>query len=208
MRKNVLIAAAAAAAALTGTIAFAADPITEFLLHSDRATVRVPPVPAAAQKSPAATSISEPQVNPGDNSLRLEEPFRGGNVTAEGVAARFREVKGLMLRVCGQPDNQPYFRKTPCIASSLTDEQAADESTVTPDEAKAAKRVFSQIDAINEKTRKIMVASGQDAHEDAVRLSEAKIDPKVKENQEALVSGRISWGKYNRQRMALTRRAR
>ena len=53
-----------------------------------------------------------------------------------------------------------------------------------------------------------MVASGQDAHEDAVRLSEAKIDPKVKENQEALVSGRISWGKYNRQRMALTRRAR
>ena len=147
-------------------------------------------------------------MNPKDDAFQLEAPFKGGKVATETVAARFRDVRGLMLRVCQQPSNQAYFSKTPCIASELTDAQASDSAKASPAEVKAANRVFQQIAAINDKTRQMMIASGVDAHEAAVKQSEAQIDPKVKANQDALISGKISWGEYNRTRMTLTRRAR
>ena len=201
--KKLYFVIAAGLAALSATLAFAADPITEFLLHSDRATVSVPDAPALTQSKPALQQkLLDVDVNPKDDSFQLEAPFKGGKVTPETVAARFRDVRGLMLRVCQQPSNQAYFSKTPCIASELT------EAKATPAEVKAANRVFQQIAAINDKTRQMMIASGVDAHEAAVKQSEAQIDPKVKANQDALISGKISWGEYNRTRMTLTRRAR
>ncbi|GCB32732.1 hypothetical protein [Mesosutterella multiformis] len=207
--KKLYFVIAAGLAALSATLAFAADPITEFLLHSDRATVSVPDAPALTQSKPALQQkLLDVEVNPKDDAFQLEAPFKGGKVATETVAARFRDVRGLMLRVCQQPSNQAYFSKTPCIASELTDAQASDSAKASPAEVKAANRVFQQIAAINDKTRQMMIASGVDAHEAAVKQSEAQIDPKVKANQDALISGKISWGEYNRTRMTLTRRAR
>ncbi len=207
--KKLYFVIAACLAALSATLAFAADPITEFLLHSDRATVSVPDAPALTQSKPALQQkLLDVEVNPKDDAFQLEAPFKGGKVAPETVAARFRDVRGLMLRVCQQPSNQAYFSKTPCIASELTDAQASDSAKASPAEVKAANRVFQQIAAINDKTRQMMIASGVDAHEAAVKQSEAQIDPKVKANQDALISGKISWGEYNRTRMTLTRRAR
>lgn len=202
--KKIWLTATGACAALFATIALAQDPITEFLLHSNTATARVPPAPRASSAAQAATASAAS----GDDSLVLEPEFDGREKTSEDVARRFQEVKGLMDRVCSQPSNQPYFAKTPCIATSLSDSQASDTSKATAQEVQAARRVFRQIDAINEKTRKIMIASGQDAHEDAVRSSQTRLDPKVKENQDALLTGRRSWGEYNRARLELTRRIR
>lgn len=200
--KKIIIAATLSAAALFTTIAFAADPIAEFLVHSNRASAEVPDSPAFHQGTPKA----EPPA--GDDAFEIEAPYDGRKVSAEDVARRFQSVKGLMERVCAQPSNQAYFAKTPCLATTLTDAQASDKSFATEAEIKAAKRVFAQIAAINTKTRAIMKASGQDAHADAVRQSEAQIDPQVKENQEALLTGKATWGAYNSRRSILTRRAR
>lgn len=197
--KKICLSAAAAAAALFATIALAADPIADFLVNAHRAEAKVPQPPAQKTAASAASS---------DDDFELEAAYDGRKIAAEDVAKRFQAVKGLMERVCAQPSNQPYFAKTPCIAASLTDAQAADTSKATEEEIAAAKRVFAQIAAINEKTRAIMVASGQNAHEDAVRQSEARLDPQVKENQDALLSGRATWGEYNSRRSILTRRAK
>lgn len=198
--KKIILVAASSAAALFATIALAADPIAEFLVHSNRAVAKVPDAPA-----PYAARASGPS---DDDARELEPPFDGKKATAEDVAQRFQAVNGLMERVCAQPSNRPYFAKTPCLATTISNEQASDSSKATDAEIAAAKRVFAQIAAINEKTRAIMRASGQDAHEDAVRLSESTIDPVVRENQSALIDKRITWGEYNTRRSILTRRAR
>ena len=56
--KKLYFVIAAGLAALSATLAFAADPITEFLLHSDRATVSVPDAPALTQSKRAAAEAS------------------------------------------------------------------------------------------------------------------------------------------------------
>lgn len=98
--KKLYFVIAAGLAALSATLAFAADPITEFLLHSDRATVSVPDAPALTQSKPALQQkLLDVEVNPKDDAFQLEAPFKGGKVATETVAARFRDVRGLMLRV-------------------------------------------------------------------------------------------------------------
>ena len=202
MRHTLPSLALAAVAMIAAMNAFAADPITEFLLNSSQATVDVPPVSNAPlrqkQSAPAA----------GDDALELEPPFGGGKPYADAIAKRFTEAKNLMERICRQPSNQAYFAKTPCWATKLTDAQASDSSRITDEESRAAQRVFLQTATVNNKTRRMMLASGIDSHRDAVRRSESVNDPRVKDMQNKLLSGQITWGEYNRRRQALTRRAR
>ena len=191
---------AVAAALMAAANAFASDPITDFLLNSNQATVAVPPV---------STDMRKPRpVQAGDDALELEPPFKGGKPSADAIAKRFAEAKNLMDRICRQPSNRAYFAKTPCWATTLTEEQASDTSRITDEESRAAQRVFLQTATVNHKTRRMMLASGIASHQDAVRRSESVNDPKVRDMQNKLLSGQISWGEYNRRRQALTRRAR
>ena len=121
-----------------------------------------------------------------------------------------KRVADVMLRMratCVAQGLQPYFRKTACLSSGITEAMLRDRTKITREQRRAAEQVFSITKELNAETRRVMTESGTPAE---ARLAEAskRHDPAIEENQAKLLSGEITWGEYNVRRKALHEQAR
>lgn len=128
----------------------------------------------------------------------------------DAPSAYRKRVADVMLRMratCVAQGLQPYFRKTACLSSGITDAMLRDRSKITREQRRAAEQVFSITKDLNAETRRVMTESGTPAE---ARLAEAskRHDPAIEENQAKLLSGEITWGEYNVRRKALHEQAR
>ena len=74
-------------------------------------------------------------------------------------------------------------------------------------EKRAAEQVFNATHTLNEETRDLMLKSGIPSYMDEAIESRRTIDPAVKDLQNRLLSGKITWGEYNRERRDLAVRS-
>ena len=128
----------------------------------------------------------------------------------DAPSAYRKRVADVMLRMratCVAQGLQPYFRKTACLSSGITDAMLRDRSKITREQRRAAEQVFSITKDLNAETRRVMTESGTPAE---AKLAEAskRHDPAIEENQAKLLSGEITWGEYNVRRKALHEQAR
>ena len=94
-------------------------------------------------------------------------------------------------------DNQPYYRKTACLPSGITDEMTKDSTRITAAQKRAAEAVFAFTHELNEETRRIMRETQDPALAARAELSQRLRDPQINTLQEDLLSGKITWGEYN-----------
>ena len=128
----------------------------------------------------------------------------------DAPSAYRKRVADVMLRMratCVAQGLKPYFGKTACLSSGITDAMLRDRSKITREQRRAAEQVFSITKDLNAETRRVMTESGTPAE---ARLAEAskRHDPAIEENQAKLLSGEITWGEYNVRRKALHEQAR
>lgn len=133
-----------------------------------------------------------------------EDAARRERVAA--LEAQFRSVGVRMRAMCVSPENAPYFRKTTCLASAITDEMKEDRSKPTAAQKKAAQNVFRITHELNEETRSMMVQSGIPEYVDKALASRTYADPKINALQQDFLHDRLTWGEYNRARAALVDR--
>ncbi len=100
-------------------------------------------------------------------------------------------------------DFQSYFKKSPCLPSGITETHLKDKSRITKEQKKATARLFARQHELNAKTRAIMMESLDPEMMRMAQQSETRVMPRVDELQQALLSGRITWGEYNRTRLAI-----
>ena len=99
------------------------------------------------------------------------------------------------------PANRPYYAKTPCLPSGMTEAHLKDGSRITPEARRVAERVFASLHKLNEDTRSLMISSG-DAHLiKLARHSREMVDPKISALQSSLLKGAMTWAEYNRARL-------
>lgn len=152
-----------------------------------------------AAPSPATPKNESPQ--PTDKQIQVADQALA---VAEAKLQEAFYSAGVRLRAaCVSPENAPYFRKTACLASAITDDMKADTSRPTEAQKRAAKNIFRITHELNEETRGKMIASGIPKYIEAAQTSRAVADPKIRSLQEAFLSGRLTWGQYNQARAAL-----
>ena len=76
---------------------------------------------------------------------------------------RIAQVSRDIRAICTSPANRPYYAKTPCLPSGMTEAHLKDGSRITPEARRVAERVFASLHKLNEDTRSLMISSG-DAH--------------------------------------------
>lgn len=156
-------------------------------------------------------------VPPSDKaSVSVEEPISADNQTVaesetekhqeylERIAAVSKEIRGL----CAASVNQSYFKKTPCLPTSITQEQLKDRTHISKEQKKAAQRIFARQKELNSETRLIMIESGDPDMIHRARFSETQTLPKIEELQQALLNGTMTWGEYNRLRLEIFEESR
>ena len=114
-------------------------------------------------------------------------------------AALFYGIGNLSLihiSACVAQDNQPYYRKTACLPSGITDEMTKDSTRITAAQKRAAEAVFAFTHELNEETRRIMRETQDPALAARAELSQRLRDPQINTLQEDLLSGKITWGEY------------
>ena len=128
-----------------------------------------------------------PQRSASGTSTETVRPIHQQEDEAEPQSYRERieVVVQRMRAACVAQDNQPYYRKTACLPSGITDEMTKDSTRITAAQKRAAEAVFAFTHELNEETRRIMR------------------DPQINTLQEDLLSGKITWGEYNTARRAL-----
>ena len=123
------------------------------------------------------------------------------------IAARFEEVSSLYRDICTAPEYEPYFAKTPCLPPLATRKQLSDRTYITDVEAGAMRGVVRETTDLNRQTRELMRKTGIDTYVRRANHAENVLDPLIRENQEALLNRRITWGVYNQKRNELARLA-
>ncbi len=111
---------------------------------------------------------------------------------------RIAQVSRDIRAICTSPANRPYYAKTPCLPSGMTEAHLKDGSRITPEARRVAERVFASLHKLNEDTRSLMISSG-DAHLiKLARHSREMVDPKISALQSSLLKGAMTWAEYNR----------
>lgn len=122
----------------------------------------------------------------------------------EAYREQIARVIQRMRAACIAEDYQPYFRKTACLPSGITDEMTADRTRITAQQKRAAQAVFALTHELNEETRRIMTGT-QDAELAAQAEASRRVrDPQISALQNDLLSGKITWGEYNAGRRSLS----
>lgn len=125
----------------------------------------------------------------------------------DALSDRFEAVGVRMRAICVSPENRAYFNKTACLPSGITEEMTKDTSRITKAQKRAAEQVFRATHELNEETRDLMLKSGIPSYMDDAIESRRTIDPAIKDLQNRLLSGKITWGEYNRERRELAARS-
>ena len=143
-----------------------------------------------------------PQRSASGTSTETIQPIHQQEDEAEPQSYRERieVVVQRMRAACVAQDNQPYYRKTACLPSGITDEMTKDSTRITA----AQKRAHE----LNEETRRIMRETQDPALAARAELSQRLRDPQINTLQEDLLSGKITWGEYNTARRALAEAVR
>lgn len=142
---------------------------------------------------------SQPTPLPPEPSRPVIEVQADNQEYLEQIASVAREMRGI----CAASDFQSYFKKSPCLPSGITETHLKDKSRITKEQKKATARLFARQHELNAKTRAIMMESSDPEMMRMAQLSETRVMPRVDELQQALLSGRITWGEYNRTRLAI-----
>lgn len=127
--------------------------------------------------------------------------------TEADIKERFRAVGGVLREICTSDEFAPYFSKTPCLATDMTDRQKKDRSKITEAQKKAMTAAVAEIEELNRQTRSMMIESQIEPYVSLARTAQTQTDPLVKANQDNLLTGAITWGQYNTWREAIARRA-
>lgn len=120
----------------------------------------------------------------------------------EVILQRYRQAGELLKKMCFAPEYEEYFAKTPCLPTTPTKRQLSDTSRITSAQSDAARQAFAAIAKINEDTRRMMRESGLPRYTQAAQKV-ASLDTLVERLQTELLSGKITWGQYNRRRARL-----
>ena len=155
------------------------------------------PVEAPAAGSGENAGAAAPQ------GSTAETGTSSGSLSEEAYHERIAEVSKILRAVCTAPVNQPYFDKTPCLPPGITEKHLTDKTRITAAQKKAAEQVFARIHRLNEDTRKMMIESGNPEYARLARTSLQVVDPRVDALQRSLLSGQITWGEYNRERLEI-----
>ncbi|WP_370802828.1 hypothetical protein [Sutterella wadsworthensis] len=151
-----------------------------------------------------------PQRSASGTSTETVRPIHQQEDEAEPQSYRERieVVVQRMRAACVAQDNQPYYRKTACLPSGITDEMTKDSTRITAAQKRAAEAVFAFTHELNEETRRIMRETQDPALAARAELSQRLRDPQINTLQEDLLSGKITWGEYNTARHALAEAVR
>lgn len=114
----------------------------------------------------------------------------------ERVAQRLRAA-------CVSPDYRAYYAKTACLPSGITPKMLEDRTRITKAQKTAAQAVFNITKELSDETRAIMIKTGLPEYMDLAESSRTKADPKIRAMQQGLLEGRLTWGEYNKARLAL-----
>ena len=132
--------------------------------------------------------------------------------SASESSIRYRErievVVQRMRAACVAADYQPYFRKTACLPLGITDQQMRDSTKITSEQKRAATAVFELTKELNEETRRIMRETNDKALSERAEVSQRLRDPQINAIQDDLLTGRSTWGQYNKARRALAEAVR
>lgn len=96
-----------------------------------------------------------------------------------------------MRAACAAQDNQPYYRKTACLPSGITDEMTKDSTRITAAQKRAAEAVFAFTHELNEETRRIMRETQDPALAARAELSQRLRDPQINTLQEDRCQGKL-----------------
>lgn len=125
----------------------------------------------------------------------------------ESYRERIAEVMHRTRAACVAEDYQPYFRKTACLPTGITDEMTRDRTRITAAQKRAARALFTMTRSLNEETRRIMIETGDPELVERAESSRLLREPKINALQESLLDGSITWGEYNAERRRLARSA-
>lgn len=117
----------------------------------------------------------------------------------ERIAIVARDVRAI----CTAPANRLYYTRTPCLPAGMTEAHLRDPARMTAQAKVVTKRIFDQLHKLNEETRALMMESGNPDLIRQARQSREIVDPKIKDIQDALLDGKITWGEYNRARLEI-----
>ena len=122
----------------------------------------------------------------------------------DDLRERFHQVGNVMREICSAPEFEPYFEKTPCLPSMITEKQKSDGTRIKDDQSTAMRMALREFEELNRITRRMMVQSQIDDYVKlAHRADEIDIDTHI--NQRRLLNGEITWGEYNTERERLAR---
>ncbi len=151
---------------------------------------------------PPAPETEQPAVVEADPVVDEQE-----HRALDALSDRFEVVGVRMRAICVSPENRAYYNKTACLPSGITEAMLKDTSRITKAQKRAAEQVFNATHTLNEETRDLMLKSGIPSYMDEAIESRRTIDPAVKDLQNRLLSGKITWGEYNRERRDLAVRS-
>lgn len=134
-------------------------------------------------------------------------PKHSASTKAEAENEEYHERIAIVARdiraICAAPANQLYYTRTPCLPAGMTEAHLRDPARMTAQAQVVTKRIFDQLHQLNEETRALMMASGDPDLIRLARRSREVVDPQIKDIQDALLSGKITWGEYNRARLEI-----
>lgn len=134
-------------------------------------------------------------------------PKHSASTKAEAENEEYHERIAIVARdiraICTAPANQLYYTRTPCLPAGMTEAHLRDPARMTAQAQVVTKRIFDQLHQLNEETRALMMASGDPDLIRLARRSREVVDPQIKDIQDALLSGKITWGEYNRARLEI-----
>ena len=154
--------------------------------------------PSATSEASAQSSRTH-QSTPKHSAPTKAEAKAENEQYHERIAIVARDIRAI----CTAPANQLYYTRTPCLPAGMTEAHLRDPARLTAQAQVVTKRIFDQLHQLNEETRALMMASGDPDLIRLARRSREVGDPQIKNIQDALLSGKITWGEYNRARLEI-----
>ena len=140
----------------------------------------------------------------GQSSRSFQDTSRS---TSEAENEKYNERIAIVARdvraICTAPANRLYYTRTPCLPAGMTEAHLRDPARMTAQAKVVTKRIFDQLHKLNEETRALMMDSVNPDLIRQARQSREIVDPKIKDIQDALLDGKITWGEYNRARLEI-----
>ena len=134
-----------------------------------------------------------PQRSASGTSTETVRPIHQQEDEAEPQSYRERieVVVQRMRAACVAQDNQPYYRKTACLPSGITDEMTKDSTRITAAQKRAAEAVFAFTHELNEETRRIMRETQDPALAARAELSQRLRDPQLNTLRKICCQGKL-----------------